>query len=52
MNPDKIPFKLNVPTDLMEKLKDAAAKESRTITSQINVMLIRQFESQQSSLQK
>lgn len=37
-------FKLNVPEDLLEKLKDIAARENRSVTAQINRMLSQQVE--------
>lgn len=36
------PFKLNVPADLMEMLKDIARRESRSISAQMNLMLRKQ----------
>ncbi len=39
MKPDTRHFKLNVPTDLMERLREIALRESRSVTAQINLML-------------
>lgn len=43
MKPESKHFKLNVPPDLLENLKVLAASESRSMTSQINLMLRRQL---------
>ena len=52
MKPDTKHFKLNVPSDLMAKLKDIAAREARSVTSQMNLMLRRQVEAEEASAQK
>lgn len=39
-------FKLNVPMDLMQKLKEIAERESRSVTSQMNLMLRKQVENE------
>lgn len=46
MKPDTKHFKLNVPADLMEKLKEIAQRESRSVTSQMNLMLRKQVEAE------
>lgn len=46
MEPKTKHFKLNVPADLMEKLKEVAVRESRSVTSQINLMLRKQVEAE------
>lgn len=49
MKPETKHFKLNVPTDLMEKVKDIALREARSVTAQINVMLRRQVETEEAA---
>lgn len=44
MKTEMTPFKLNVPADLMVKLKEVAAGESRSVTAQVNLMLRKQVE--------
>lgn len=44
MKPGHTHFKLNVPVDLMGKLKGVADRESRSVTAQINLMLRKQIE--------
>lgn len=44
MKPDTKHFKLNAPADLMDKLKEIANHESRSVTAQVNLMLRRQIE--------
>lgn len=45
MKPETKHFKLNAPVDLMEKLKEIAERESRSVTAQMNLMLRKQVES-------
>jgi hypothetical protein len=45
-------FKLNMPLDLMDSLKEIAVRESRSVTAQINLMLRKQVEADQASAQK
>ncbi|BBU58500.1 hypothetical protein KU6B_47650 [Mameliella alba] len=52
MKAEKKHFKLNVPADLMEKLKEIAEREARSVTSQINLMLRRQVEAEEATAQK
>lgn len=42
-------FKLNVPTDLMAKLKEIATRESRSVSAQMNLMLRRQVEAEETA---
>lgn len=44
MNLETKPFKLNVPAELMEKLKEIAKRESRSVSAQMNLMLRKQVE--------
>lgn len=44
MKPEAYPFKLNVHADLMDKLKTVAARESRSVSAQMNLMLRKQIE--------
>lgn len=37
MKPETRHFKLNVPADLLETLKQIAARESRSVTAQVNL---------------
>lgn len=45
-------FKLNVPSDLMVKLTGIAAREARSVTAQINLMLRRQVQAEEATAQK
>ncbi|MBR9841440.1 MAG: hypothetical protein GYB50_26840 [Rhodobacteraceae bacterium] len=45
-------FKLNVPSDLMVKLKEISERECRSVTSQINLMLRKQVEAEEATAQK
>ena len=47
MENDRKHFKLNVPSELMEKLKSVALRESRSVTAQINLMLRKQVEAEE-----
>lgn len=49
MKSDTKHFKLNVPSDLMERLKQIASRESRSVTAQINLMLRKQVEAEDAS---
>lgn len=49
MKPETKHFKLNVPADLMMKLKEIALRESRSVTAQVNLMLRRQVEADEAS---
>lgn len=42
-------FKLNVPADLMEKVKEIALREARSVTAQMNLMLRRQVDSEEAA---
>lgn len=46
MTTDTTHFKINMPVDLMEKLKEAAVRESRSVTGQIVRMLRHQVETE------
>ena len=46
MKPQTTAFKLNVPDELLENLREIAARESRSVTAQINLMLRRQVEAE------
>jgi hypothetical protein len=48
----KSQFKLNVPEPLMERLKEIARRESRSVTAQMNLMLRRQVEAEDLAAQK
>lgn len=37
-------YKFNVPIDLMEKLREISARESRSVSAQMNLMLRKQVE--------
>lgn len=52
MKPDTKHFKLNVPSDLMAKLKSIAAREARSVTAQMNLMLRKQVEAEEAATQQ
>lgn len=49
MKPEKKHFKLNMPADLMDRLKEIAVRESRSVTSQVNLMLRKQVEADEAT---
>lgn len=49
MKPDKTQFKIAMPTDLMEKLKEIAVRESRSVSAQMNLMLRKQVEADEAA---
>lgn len=49
MKPDTRHFKLNLPADLLATLKQIAARESRSVTAQVNLMLRKQAEAETST---
>ncbi|MFN3312562.1 MAG: hypothetical protein ACK46Q_03745 [Hyphomonas sp.] len=46
MKPNTKHFKLNVPADLLDTLKQIAMRESRSVTAQINLMLMKQAQAE------
>lgn len=51
MNENVTQFKMNIPTDLFHKMKEISARESRSMTGQINLAL-RQFAENYATTQK
>lgn len=49
MKTDNHSFKLNVPLDLMDMLKQIARRESRSVTAQMNLMLRKQAEAEEAA---
>lgn len=49
MKPESHPFKLNVPQDLMTTLKHIAARECRSLSAQMNLMLRKQVEAEEAA---